>query len=128
PVTTVNFNARLLDQYGNPLPFVHVYFTSLQSQSGFNSISAYTDSSGYTQGLLPKGESLVMYVVTPCGNPLAGANVGPALQDQILGNVTVNVVNATLTLSGNVVNCSSGPVDSGYVNTTIDGLTYRAVV
>lgn len=128
PVTTVNFNARLLDQYGNPLPFAHVYFTSLQSQSGFNSISSYTDSSGYTQGLLPKGESLVMYVVTPCGNPLAGANVGPALQDQNLGNISINVVNATLTLSGNVVNCSSGPVDSGYVNTTIDGLTYRAVV
>jgi hypothetical protein len=128
PVVTVNFNARLKDQYGNPIPFTHVYFTSNQSQNGFNTISSYSDSTGYVQGLLPQGESLVMYIVTQCGNPLAGANVGPALQDQNLGNVTVNIVNTTLTLTGSVVNCSNGSVDSGYVNAMIDGLNYRAVV
>jgi hypothetical protein len=128
PVVTVNFNARLKDQYGNPIPFTHVYFTSNQSQTGFNTISSYSDSTGYVQGLLPRSESLVMYIVTQCGNPLAGANVGPALQDQNMGNITVNVLNSTLTLSGNVVNCSSSSVDSGYVNATIDGLNYRAIV
>ena len=128
PVVTVNFNARLNDQYGNPIPFTHVYFTSDQSQTGFNTISSYSDSTGYVQGLLPRSESLVMYVVTQCGNPLAGANVGPALQNQNMGNITVNVLNSTLTLSGNVVNCSSSSVDSGYVNATIDGLNYRAIV
>jgi hypothetical protein len=128
PVVTVNFNARLKDQYGNPIPFTHVYFTSSQSQTGFNTISSYSDSTGYVQGLLPRSESLVMYIVTQCGNPLAGANVGPALQNQNMGNITVNVLNSTLTLSGNVVNCSSSPVDSGYVNATIDGLNYRAIV
>jgi hypothetical protein len=128
PVATVNYNARLKDQFGNPLAFTHVYFTSDQAQSGFNTISSYSDSTGYVQGLLPQSESLVMYVVTQCGNPLSGANVGPALQDQNMGNITVNVLNATLTLSGNIANCSSSPVDSGYVNATIDGLNYRAVV
>jgi hypothetical protein len=128
PVVTVDFNARLKDQFGNPIPFTHVYFTSNQSQTGFNTISSYTDSTGYVQGLLPQNESLVMYIVTQCGNPLAGANVGPALQSQNMGNITVNVLNSTLTLSGNVVNCSSSSVDSGYVNATIDGLNYRAVV
>jgi hypothetical protein len=128
PVATVNYNARLKDQYGNPLAFTHVFFTSDQAQSGYNSISSYTDSSGYTQGLLPKGESVVMYVVTPCGNPLAGANIGPALQDQVLGTISVNIVNTTLILSGTVDNCSSSVVDSGYVNAAIDGLNYRVVV
>jgi hypothetical protein len=128
PVATVNFNARLKDQYGNPIPFTHVYFTSNQAQTGFNTISSYSDSTGYVQGLLPQNESLVMYIVTQCGNPLAGANVGPALQNQNMGNITVNVLNSTLTLSGSVVNCSSSSVDSGYVNATIDGLNYRAIV
>ncbi len=128
PVVTVNFNARLKDQFGNPLPFTHVYFTSDQSQTGFNTISSYSDSTGYVQGLLPRSESLVMYIVTQCGNPLAGANVGPALQDQNMGNITVNILNPTLTLTGSVVNCSSGSVDSGYVSAAIDGLNYRAVV
>jgi hypothetical protein len=128
PVATVNFNARLKDQYGNPIPFTHVYFTSDQSHSGFNTISSYSDSTGYVQGLLPQDESLVMYVATACGNPLAGANVGPALQNQNMGNITVNVLNSTLTLTGSVVNCSTSSVDSGYVNAVIDGLNYRAVV
>jgi hypothetical protein len=128
PVATVTFNARLKDQFGNPLAFTHVYFTSDQAQSGFNTISSYSDSSGYVQGLLPQSESLVMYVATQCGNPLAGANVGPALQNQNMGNITVNVLNSTLTLSGSVVNCSTSSVDSGYVNAMIDGLNYRAVV
>jgi hypothetical protein len=128
PVATVNYNAHLKDQFGNPLAFMHVYFTSDQAQSGFNTISSYSDSTGYVQGLLPQSESLVMYVVTQCGNPLAGANIGPALQDQIMGNITININYATLTLSGNVVNCSTSAVDSGYVNAMIDGLNYRAIV
>ncbi len=128
PVATVNFSARLNDQFGNPVAFVHVYFTANESQSGFNTISSYTDSSGYVQGLLPQSQPLVMYVVTQCGSPLAGANVGPALQDQNLGNITVDILNTTLMLSGNVVNCSTSAVDSGYVNAMIDGLNYRTIV
>ena len=128
PVATVTYNARLKDQFGNPLAFTHVYFTSDQAQSGFNTISSYSDSTGYVQGLLPQSESLVMYVATQCGNPLAGANVGPALQNQNMGTITVTVLNSTLTLTGGVSNCSNGAVDSGYVNAMIDGLNYRAVV
>ncbi len=128
PVVTVDFNARLKDQFGNPIPFTHVYFTSNQSGTGFNTISSFTDSTGYVQGLLPQGQSLVMYIATPCGNPLAGANVGPALQAQNMGTITVDLVNTALTLGGNVVNCSANSVDSGYVNATIDGLNYRAIV
>jgi hypothetical protein len=128
PVTTVNFNVRLKDQYGNPIPYTRIYFTGSDYQLGFNVNSFYTDSSGYAQGLIVKGESLVMQVVTQCGNVLAGANVGPALQDQNLGTIVVNINYADLNLSGKVVNCSSSPVDSGYVNATVDGLNYRAVV
>lgn len=121
---TVNFKVHIKDQFGNALPYAYVQFTSQQ----WGTRGGYTDSSGFAQGLIPKGQSLVMQVVTSCGTVLGGINVGPAIQDQDLGTVTITVPDDQLTLSGTVVDCSDNPVDSGYVNVTVDGLVYRATV
>lgn len=124
PVETVNFKVYLKDQHGNPLAYTHIQFESqtLGTRGG------YTDSTGFAQGMIPKGQTLVMQVVTPCGSLLAGVNVGPALTDQDLGTVTVTIEHAELTVTGTVVDCSNNPVDSGFVNATVDGLNYRASV
>ena len=124
PVGTVNFKVHLKDQHGNPLAYTYVLF---QSQT-LGTRGGYTDSSGFAQGMIPKGLSLVMQVVSPCGSLLGGVNVGPALTDQDLGTVTVTIDHAELTLTGTVVDCNNTAVDSGFVNATVDGLNYRASV
>jgi hypothetical protein len=78
--------------------------------------------------MIPKGQELLMQVVTDCGGLMGGVNVGPALTDQNLGTVTVTVLSPSLVVTGTVVNCSSSPVDSGYVTVLVDGLNYAAAV
>ncbi len=121
---TVNFKVRVVDQYGNPLAYHYIEFTS----PGFGYRGGYTDSAGYAQGLIPEGVPLLLEVLSECGGWIGGVNVGPALSDQNLGTVTVNIVNAELTVTGNVVDCSNNPVDSGYVEVEVDGLFYEALL
>jgi hypothetical protein len=124
PMGTVNFTVHIADQYGNPLPYHYIQFTL----PGYGSRGGYTDSTGFAQGLIPKSEHLLMQVLAECGGFVGGVNVGPALTDQNLGTIKVTIVNAKLTITGNVVDCSNNPVDSGYVNALVDGLNYRAMV
>ena len=121
---TVNFKVHVKDQHGNPLAYTYIQF---QSQV-WGTRGGYTDSTGFAQGLIPRGQSLVMQVVTECGNMLAGANVGPAVSDQDLGTVTVTIDHADIVVKGTVVDCSLNPVDSGFVSVHIDGLNYNAAV
>ncbi|MDO6429872.1 carboxypeptidase-like regulatory domain-containing protein [Flavitalea sp. BT771] len=124
PMGAVNLKLQLKDQHGVPLTYTRVDMTSptLGTKSG------YTDVTGYISGLIPKGETLQLKVMSSCGTLLAGANVGPTLADQDLGTLTVNSEIASLTLSGTVVNCNGGIVDSGYVNVVVEGLNYRSAV
>lgn len=121
---SVNFKVYLKDQLGNPLSYAYVQF---QSQT-WGTRAGYTDATGFTQGVIPKGQTLVMQVVTECGYLLAAMNVGPALTDQDLGTITVNLPNTSLVFKGSAVDCYNNPVDSGYVNVFLDGLNYRAVI
>ena len=124
PMGTVNFSVYLKDQHGNPLPYTYIEFQS----TAYGTRGGYTDSTGFATGLVPKGQELLMEVMTECGTLIGGFNVGPAVSDENLGTVTVNIQNAELTLTGTVVNCSNNPVDSGYVSVQLDGLNYRAAV
>jgi len=121
---TVNFKVHVKDQHGNPLAYTYIQFES----PVWGTRGGYTDYDGFAQGLIPKGQSLVMQVVTECGNMIAGANVGPAVSDQDLGTVTVTIENADIVVKGTVVDCSLNPVDSGVVSVHIDGLNYNAAV
>jgi hypothetical protein len=125
PMGYVNYKVRLKDQNGNAMAYTYVYF---KTQGAYASPGNYTDSSGVAQGLIPAGGQLLFQVVSDCGNVLAGANVGPALTDQDLGTITVDVDHVALSITGNVVNCANDPVDSGFVNAVIDGVNYRATI
>lgn len=124
PVATVNFKVHLKDQHGNPVAYALIRMQSQDYGVGIG----YTDSSGFAQGLLPKGQSFLLQVVTDCGTMLAGVNVGPALNDQDLGTITVTIEHAELTLTGTVVDCYGKPVSNGFVNAYLDGLNYRAAL
>ncbi len=125
-VPPVNFSVRLKDQFGNAVPYALVIiWYPLQHAIGD---CGYTDSSGFAQGLLPYGSMTQMQILTECDYLLAGANVGPAIQDQNLGTVVVNLSETDLTLTGTVVDCSNAPVAYGFVNALVDGLNFRALV
>jgi len=124
PYATINLKARFTDQSGNPLAYSYVL---LRSQT-FGTGVGFTDSTGRIQGLIPKGASMVLQVVTDCGTVLGGSNVGPALADLDLGTIAVNITNASLVITGKAVDCSNNPVDSGFVTANVDGLNYSAVV
>lgn len=125
PAGTVNFKVKLKDQYGNPLPYTLV---KMVSATWWGSAPGYSDSAGFVQGLIPKGQGLTMQVMSECGNILAGVNVGPALTDQDLGTIVVTKNFSELTLTGKVVDCYGNAIDSGFVNAVVDGLTYRGLV
>lgn len=61
------------------------------------------------EGLIPKGVSLLLQVMSPCRSLLGGVNIGPALNDQDLGTVMINVEAADITLTGKAVDCSGSP-------------------
>jgi len=124
PIGTVNFSLDLKDQHGNPLSYTYVQFTS----QGYGTRGGYTDSAGFATGMIPKGQQLLMEVMTECGEFIGGTNVGPTVSDQNLGTVTVTIQHAELTVTGTVVNCGNTPVDSGYVSVLVDGLNYRGAI
>jgi len=124
PTGAVSFHVRLKDAHGNPLAYTYLRFSSptLGTRGG------YTDADGSASGLIPKGEVLKMEAMNSCGSTYFGVNIGPALSDQELGTLTVTDERAVLTLTGTVVDCNDGVVDSGYVQAMVDGLSYRARV
>lgn len=124
PQGTVNFKVRLKDQHGKALANYPIQFNA----GGLGIRGGYTDSTGYAEGMIPKGVAMVFQVMSACNTLLYGVNVGPALTDQDLGTLTVVMDSVALTLKGKVVDCSDNPVASGYVNIAIDGQTYRAAV
>ncbi len=125
PYASVNFKVQVKDQYGNPLAYTYIVFT-IENNGGW--AHGYTDSSGRLQGELPKGKMMLMQVQTECGNFIGGVNVGPALTDQDLGIITLNISDNELTLTGTVVDCTDNPLADGFVTAQVDGLSYRSIV
>jgi hypothetical protein len=123
-VPTVNFKITLKDQHGQPLIYTRVDLTSptLGLRTG------YTDSTGVASGMVPKGEVLMLRVLGSCGTLMAGVNIGPALTDQDLGTVTVNIDETSLTFTGKVVDCDGADVDSGYVSVAVEGVRFGGKV
>jgi len=82
----------------------------------------YTDSSGNLCGSVPKGEALVLEVLDQCWNVAYSKNIGPFNEDTDLGDVSVTIpANASLTITGTVVNCSNAVVTNGAAYITTSG-------
>lgn len=124
-IQAYGFKVRVKDQYGNPVPYTYIAFRTSATTAGY---IGYTDSSGYVRGLVGKGMTGQMQVLTECGYLLAGANVGPVLADVDMGTIIVTLQQTDLTLTGTVLDCSNNPVANGFVNVYLDGLTSRAQV
>jgi hypothetical protein len=89
----------------------------------------YTDSLGNVCGAVFKNEALVLEVLDRCGGVVYTQNIGPySANASITVTATIPTVN-TITLTGNVTNCSNAAVTSGSVYVvTNNGYHYNAPV
>ena len=120
----VNFKVRVKDLHGDPLVHALLQFTAV----GWGTRQAYSDSTGFAQGMIPQGVTLTFEVVNACGTVLAGQQVGPTLTDQDMGTITIDMKVRTATMKGTVVNCNGAPLTSGYVSIYVEGQNYRVNV
>jgi hypothetical protein len=126
PVTFVNFEATFKDQNGNPLKSTMVTLT----RSGSNTVattSGFTDINGLVSGKVPANESLVLNVYSVCGDAIYTKTIGPFSSDTKLDATTINISpQQTVTISGQVTNCSNASVANGVVNINVDGQFQKA--
>lgn len=126
--TPMSFKVRFKDQFGNAVAYTQVDMVYSSSGKTISVFGGYTDSSGFLSSIMPAGKSVTLILGTECGNIVAGVNVPPAFTPVDLKTVTVTDPETDLTLTGKLVDCYNNPVDSGYVNISLDGLIHRAVV
>lgn len=122
----VNFKTRVVDASGLPLAHVAVSITpeSVPQNAGFGRF-AYTDSDGMVSGAVPANSNLVLDVLTTCANSVYSHPFTTASTDVDLGQVTGNLGQNEVSLSGTVTNCSGQPVTDGYLQTYDHGFYNR---
>jgi hypothetical protein len=127
PYATATFKATFLNQVtGQPLQHATVRIKRSNGSYGYGN----TDSTGFVQGFVPFGETLVLEVLAnyTCNTPVHSQNIGPFTTGSInaLGNINVTLsTSSTITLTGTIVNCSSAPVTNGYVDVRMGNYYYR---
>ena len=124
PCAIINFQVHLKDQNGNPVAYGNLEFASETAGTRFGQ----TDSAGYAQGWIVKGQTIALTVKDDCGNVLYTKSIAPATADIDLGTISVTLSKSLLTLTGTAVDCSRSLVADGFVNALVDGLIYRGSV
>jgi len=112
----------LIDHQGLPLPNVLTQLI-LANQTTFTG-SAYSDSSGFLNGLVPMNEPMILNVFDYCGNIIYTQNIGPFTTATSLGNIQIlnNVTASTITITGELLDCYSAPLQNGIVVINIDNI------
>jgi len=128
-VPLVNFKARVVDASLNPLSHVPVSITvaGMPLNAGYGRFG-YTDADGNISGAVFANANLVLQVLTPCAIAAYAQNFATASTDVDLGQVTGNMGQSVVTISGSVNNCSNKPVQNGYVQTYDHGFYNRIPV
>lgn len=126
PFPVVSFQATVKDQNGHPVPNATV---TLKKISNSAIAAAVTDELGRVSGDIPSNEALEIKVTDRCQNVLFTQNIGPYSSAVNYGVINVTMLPAaSVTISGSAVNCSGGAVTNGFVNITLEGMTYRVSV
>lgn len=122
----VNFTARILTPASQPLANVPVMITIANQplNAGYGQF-AYTDANGYINGAILANTSLVLDILTPCATSAYTHPFTTTYSDVDLGNLTGNLGQGMVTISGTVTDCNNAPVTNGYVQTYDNGFYNR---
>jgi len=122
----VNFKAKIVDASSHPLANVPVTidFAGAPLNAGYGRFG-YTDADGNVTGAVFANSNLVFQVLTPCAIAAYAHPFTTTAADIDLGQMTGNMGQNTVTLSGTVSNCSQQPVTDGYIQTYDHGFYNR---
>lgn len=128
-VDLVNLKARIVDASSNPLAHVPVSVTqaNLPQNAGYGRFG-FTDEDGNVTGAVYANSNLVIQVLTPCAIQAYAHPFTTSANDIDLGQLTGNLGQNQVTLTGSVLNCSNSPVTDGYVQTYDHGFYNRIPV
>jgi hypothetical protein len=91
--------------------------------------NGYTDSAGTVTGAVPINAALEMRVINKCGTTVHTQNIGPFATATDMGVITITTpVAATVTLTGTATKCNLEPVNNGFVDVYLEGLSYRGTI
>ncbi len=125
PYGVVDFQAKFVDQNGNPLvhKLVRIETTAGNPSAG----SSFTDSLGKVSGKIPKNQVLALKVMGDCNSVIHTQNIGPYSAAANLGTITVNITpSQLLEITGKVLDCSSAIVTNGYAYIKLNNIMYRS--
>jgi len=113
PGPYVQFDCRLKDVAGNPIPYAWVKITV----TGTNNFTwGYTDASGFVGGAVPNNAQLTLEVIVSynCSTPIYTQQFTTTTANISLGDITITNTGVA-TVSGTVTDCNNAPVTNGYV-------------
>ncbi len=128
PKSYIQFNCVVKDASGQPVPGVLVKVSVVSSPN--NQGAGYTDSSGYTGGVVPNDAQLLLEILSDnsCSNDMLYTQNFTTTNINIsLGTITLPA-NNTATITGRVVNCSNNLIGNGYVIMKMGDINYRYAV
>lgn len=112
PLEVVNFDAYIVEENsGSPIPNVDVKISLV---NGAASANAITDPKGFVSGFVPKNQSLLLEVFSPCGDVLHSENIGPFSSNISFGEIEV-MATASTQISGEILDCDGALVNTGIV-------------
>jgi hypothetical protein len=126
PGNLVNLKLTLKNQAQELLPGYRVILKNTQNNS---KVYGYTDSAGILSGPVPVSAPIEMTVYNKCNTLLLTQTVGPFNSGTDLGVVTITTPDdASIIVSGTILNCNQGPVTNGFVDLFLEGIFYRATI
>lgn len=106
----INFIATFVDNFGFPLAERYIVIRQL---NGITAAWGTTDSLGQINNPIPANMSLILEVENFCHAVEHTISLSPSSTNISLGTVSVTPVQ-TKTVTGRLLNCTGGPVTSGY--------------
>ncbi len=112
----------------NPSPLVHATVRITRSGTGWQTVGyGYTDSLGHVSGIVPPNESLLLEVLSPCGNVIYSQAIAPLTQSTDLGIITVaGPTTSVVNFTGKIVDCNGNAVTNGYAIITVNNMVRYA--
>ena len=108
------FNCKLVDNAGNPLPDLFVRLAPANDPANYSRAKSNAEGQVYTLILSNRNYQLTVYGSLQCNTPLFTTNFSSSNKDLSLGNLTISGA-LTATINGSVVDCSNNPITNGYV-------------